>query len=278
MPLQLSADLRFPIGIPYPLKAPAIEDFLSLTRRINCSSYGKQNILETFKENFCRASGGQYHRSSALRWVEQDLESAAHEAATNAAAFISALVDSFDELKNKNISVPDYELINRILEKHDINLRIKDNRLIAAGFVTTPELALSQVETVERALADARTLIATAGASSAIDRLHTALHGYLMHLCKTVGIDVSEVKGASRAFKMLREQHPAFATNGHMGKEVNQLLQGFATAIDAFSQLRNNASLAHANQLLEEPEATVVVNGTFTIFCYIQDCLNRYTK
>lgn len=277
MPLQLSADLKFPKGLPDPLTTHAKDELLGLVRRIVSSTYN-QDVIEIFKYNFCKASGEQYSRSSSPSWAESDLEWMASSAGSNAATFIAAFFDSCEELGTKGIAVPDYEVINRTLEKHDIHFRIKDKKLIAAaGFVATPDLEPSQVEIVERALADARTLISTAGPSSVVDRLHTALHGYLIYLCKEKGIDTTEAS-TSKVFKTLRAQHPAFANDGHMGKEVNQLLNGFATSIDAFSQLRNNASLAHANQLLEEPEATVVVNGTFTIFRYIQDCLNRYAK
>ncbi|WP_367947664.1 abortive infection family protein [Halomonas sp. TA22] len=40
--------------------------------------------------------------------------------------------------------------------------------------------------------------------------------------------------------------------------------------------LRNRASLAHANELLDEPEATVALNAVYTIFRYIQDCIKRF--
>ena len=50
------------------------------------------------------------------------------------------------------------------------------------------------------------------------------------------------------------------------------------TAIDAFSTIRNKASLAHANELLDEPEAMAMVNGMFTIFRYVQDSLRRYRQ
>src|ERR1039457_4475474 len=45
--------------------------------------------------------------------------------------------------------------------------------------VSTPTLATSSA-TVERALRDSETLIKTNGATSGIDRVHTALHGYLI--------------------------------------------------------------------------------------------------
>ena len=41
------------------------------------------------------------------------------------------------------------------------------------------------------------------------------------------------------------------------------------------STIRNRASLAHANQLLDEPEAALVLNAISTLFHYIEDCVAR---
>jgi hypothetical protein len=41
------------------------------------------------------------------------------------------------------------------------------------------------------------------------------------------------------------------------------------------SPIRNKASLAHANPLLEGPEAIAVVNAAYTILRYVQDSLAR---
>ena len=43
-------------------------------------------------------------------------------------------------------------------------------------------------EVVLRALADAETLIQTSGPRSAVDRVHTVLHGHLMAVCDAAGI------------------------------------------------------------------------------------------
>lgn len=278
MPLRLSPDHKFPKGSPYKLNITAKDDFLNLARRIS-SPADQQYVIETFKFNFCKASGEQYSRSSSLSWAESDLEWIASSAASNAATFIAAFFDSCEKLKIENYTVPDYELINHVLEKNGINFRIKDNDLITTSdiLITVPP-AFSPSEIVEKALFDARTLMTASGAASVIDRLHTALHGYLMSLCKDHGIEVSEEHPTAKIFKALRESHPAFSNTGHRAEEVNRMLQGFATSIDAFSTLRNKASLAHANELLDDPEATFVVNAISTIFRYIQDSFKRYTK
>jgi hypothetical protein len=63
------------------------------------------------------------------------------------------------------------------------------NRLESALAVglDTPEQTR---DVVLRALADADGLIRTNGATSAVDRIHTALHGHVLALCEAAGIEV----------------------------------------------------------------------------------------
>jgi hypothetical protein len=278
MALQISEELRFSLAQPEALNNSTIEDFLTLLRSINCNLYGKQNILETFKKHFCIASGMQFIRSSALRWADSDMQEQAHCAASNSVLFIVAFVESCDELKAKNVNVPSHEILNQLLKKHAVNYTIESNSLvrISNSLVSAhPELSSA---VVERALNDAKTLISTSGASSALDRLHTALHGYLIHLCTTAGIQTAGDITTAKAFKLLRENHPALNSASHRSEEITRLLQGLAASVDALGTLRNKASLAHANELLEEPEATAAVNCAYTIFRYLQDSLDRAKK
>ncbi len=276
MPLQMSSELRFPMGTLTPLSDGAVDEFLTLARRIT-STIDRQKIIETFKEHFCRVSGDYYARSSSLSWAESDLERHASNAATDAPGFIAGFCDACEYLSNRDVAVPDHGYVNKLLEKHNIPYRIVDNELrVTTDYITPPEPTPSAATVVARALADAKALIGQSNASSAIDRVHTALHGYLIGICEKNGLAVAENSTTSKAFKLLRESHPAFSLDGPRSDDVGRVLQAFATAIDSFSTLRNKASLAHANTLLDEPEATAVVNAMYTIFRYIQDCLQRY--
>jgi hypothetical protein len=96
-----------------------------------------------------------------------------------------------------------------------------------------------------------------------------------VQLCTDNQIDLPDKPTASKAFKLLRQYHPAMLASGHRAGEVTKVLNSFAASIDAFSTLRNKASLAHVNDLLEVPEATAIVNAMYTIFKYIQDSVQR---
>ncbi|MYM85451.1 hypothetical protein GTP44_26405 [Duganella sp. FT50W] len=132
-----------------------------------------------------------------------------------------------------------------------------------------PDIAPGDV--VLRALADAEHLLLTSGPVSAVDRLHTALHGYFRMLCTSMGISVADDASMTALFKALRADHPALSFMGPHDKEMVRVLNGFANAIDALNSLRNNGSIAHPSKnLLGEPEALLAVNATRTIFNYIR--------
>nr|WP_286173324.1 abortive infection family protein [Duganella qianjiadongensis] len=109
------------------------------------------------------------------------------------------------------------------------------------------------------------------GPVSAVDRLHTALHGYFRGLCADAGLSVADDASLTALFKALRTAHPILKDLGSYDNDMVRVLNGFANAIDAINSLRNNGSIAHPSEdLLGEPEAHLAVNATRTIFNYIQ--------
>jgi Abortive infection C-terminus len=263
------------MGSTTPINGEAADEFLKMIKRVS-SSFGRQFVIEIFKQHFCSVCGDYYASSSSLSWAESDLERHAKNAEDDAPGFIGAVSDAFEELRNKGTEVPDRSHVNNILANYHIPFTIVNNELIeSGGGVATPIPEESISITVARALSDAKSLIGTADASSAIDRAHTALHGYLLQLCNENSIELPQNPTASKAFKSLRKAHPALKAVGPRSDEVSRVLQSFAASIDAFSTLRNQASLAHANELLDTPEATAIVNAMYTVFRYIQDCMQR---
>lgn len=278
MPIEMPVELRFPMGGTTPLTDGAVQDFISLARKASSSSIGRQQIIEKFKEIFAITSGDQYAKSSSLSWAESDLEDHADRAASDAPGFIAAFCDACEALENWGVAVPGHQYVNNILEKHSVPFRVIDNQLVANDeHISPPDPVIGTAEsTVSRALADAKALLGHSDASSAIDRAHTALHGYLIELCGNASIPLDNDASLSRVFKVLRQSHPALVPEGPRASDVTKILKSFAASIDALSTIRNRASLAHANELLSEPEATVALNAAYTIFRYIQDCMKRF--
>ncbi|HEX7133312.1 MAG TPA: abortive infection family protein [Iamia sp.] len=129
---------------------------------------------------------------------------------------------------------------------------------------------LSASEQVRRALDDADNLMRSSGPQSAVDRVHTALHGYLLALCDDAGIAHGDRPTMNQLFKALRAEHPGLADLGARGEDVVKMLGAMATILDSLNPVRNNASMAHPNALLVgEPEAVLVINTVRTLLTYL---------
>jgi hypothetical protein len=136
--------------------------------------------------------------------------------------------------------------------------------------VPSPQPAATS-STVERALRDAQLLLQSSGAASAVDRVHTAIHGYLKLVCERSAITMDKNPSLTQIFKALREEHPRFQTIGPRPDEVFRALQAISNILDALNTLRNRASVAHPNeQLLGEAEAILVINCGRTLMHYLE--------
>lgn len=125
-------------------------------------------------------------------------------------------------------------------------------------------------EVVEQALADAEALLASSRPVSAVDRTHTALHGYLLAACDRQGIAYGSDATMTAVFRLLRDNHPALRDLGARSEDTQRMLQAMATVVDTLNPLRNRASVAHPNeQLLGDEEAWLVINATRTLLHYL---------
>lgn len=138
-----------------------------------------------------------------------------------------------------------------------------------AAPIPQPALAVSSA-TVDRALRDAEVLIGTTGPTSAVDRLHTALHGYFIALCDARAIPYNPDPSLTELFKALRQHHPCLQAAGGQPPQITQIINAFANIVHLLNELRNQASVAHPNPTLLGPEeATLVINATRTVFSYL---------
>lgn len=129
------------------------------------------------------------------------------------------------------------------------------------------ELKIS-TEAIERAIADMEVLISSRGAVSGVDRIHTALHGYLRAICIGENITYSKDDSIVKLFKLLRQQHPKLQSTGRT--DIDRLLQSFAGILDSLNPIRNHASMAHPNEnTLEKDEALLVINVVRTLLRYL---------
>lgn len=142
-------------------------------------------------------------------------------------------------------------------------------RLQHGGAIAQDNLAL-QTGTVSRAIKDADTLLREHGATSGVDRIHTAMHGYLRAVCRDAGLAFAESDGINRLFRILRTEHPRFTTSTTRSDEITRILGSLGSVLDAMNPIRNQASLAHPNEeLLPPQEAALVIDAARTILNYI---------
>ncbi len=135
--------------------------------------------------------------------------------------------------------------------------------------VASPVLEITS-DTVERALRDAERLLATEGATSGVDRIHTAFHGYLRALASREGLTQSDSAGITELFRLIRSQHPAFQSATTHQTEIDKILRALANVVDTLNPLRNQASIAHPNRdLLPEPEAMLFINCVRCLLHYL---------
>jgi hypothetical protein len=144
-------------------------------------------------------------------------------------------------------------------------------KLRAGGGVLSPALAKPS-EIVERALSDAEYLIAKSGAISAVDRLHTALHGYLKQACADARIlPPDKDPDLTRLLKQLREHHPKFKARGARADDIATMQNALTAIVSVLNPIRNRASVAHPNDiLLDAAEAHLVVNSVRTLLHYLE--------
>ena len=144
--------------------------------------------------------------------------------------------------------------------------RLESGPLIASQ---TPQITS---EVVLRALQDAENLIQTqtSGPTSAVDRVHTVLHGYLIAVCDEAGIAYGDRQTMVALLRKLEAEHPSLADLGPRAQDIKTVLNASASILDALLPVRNQGSMAHPNaELLGEPEARLIINVGRTLLNYL---------
>jgi hypothetical protein len=123
--------------------------------------------------------------------------------------------------------------------------------------------------TVRMALDDADMLVTTRGPTNAVDRVHTALHGWLRAAVAASGVATAAEASMPAILKAMRSDTGPLADLGRRGNDVAKLPNASASILDALLPLRNRASLAHPNdELLDAAEAHLVINIARSLLLY----------
>jgi hypothetical protein len=139
--------------------------------------------------------------------------------------------------------------------------------------VSNPHLGIT-VRQVEEALADAEQLLKSRSPASAVDRVHTAFHGYLLEQCRKNNITVDREESITLLFKKLRETHLRLKVEIREHQEIDKICKALAVIIDCLNPIRNQHSRAHPNKIIiNDDESLLVINSIRTLIHYLNSKL-----
>lgn len=127
-------------------------------------------------------------------------------------------------------------------------------------------------EFVQETLDQCQTLISQHNCRSAVDRAHTALHGYLKETCKNAGLIIKENNPKIQDYwSKLKQEHPSILidhSQSHL--PINQIVNAIGKLLENLNEIRNNKSYTHPNEeIIGEEEAKLVINLFRSILHYI---------
>jgi hypothetical protein len=150
-------------------------------------------------------------------------------------------------------------------------------RLEAGAGVANPTPVYTS-EFVKRTLGEVEHAVTSKRETSGVDRIHSALHGYLRHVCDEAGIAYIQEDRIIDLFKKLLAEHAALKALGPRPQDTGTITKAFCGVMDVIDPLRNKSSFAHpTHSLLDIPEAMLVINAARTILHYVDAKLAAVT-
>ena len=157
---------------------------------------------------------------------------------------------------------------NRTQELHDEFHQLAQWLEAVAGVASPAPVCTSDF--VKRTLAEVEEAIKTKRETSGVDRVHSALHGYLRLVCDRAGITYIQADRIVELFKKLLAEHAALQDLGPRPQDTATIMKSFCAVMTVIDPLRNKASYAHPTPaLLDMPEATLAINAARTILHYV---------
>lgn len=126
--------------------------------------------------------------------------------------------------------------------------------------------------TVQKAVEDAEVFIREGRYDSAVDRIHTAFHGYLREVLTEHGVTYGADDGLPALFAKLHGYYGGAIQPADVADRVKSILRSAGGMINAVNELRNNNTIAHPNgQLIQKREAQLVIRLVNAVVDYIED-------
>ena len=122
------------------------------------------------------------------------------------------------------------------------------------------------------ALKDAQAYIDAGKFPNAVDRIHTAFHGYLRETLEKHQIPFNQTESISALLTKLYEYYYRSIQPPQVASKIKKVLRGSGGIVQSVNEMRNNNTIAHpTDQLIEKREAELMVRLVDALFYYIED-------
>lgn len=157
---------------------------------------------------------------------------------------------------------------NRTQALHDEFFRLAQRLETGAGVANPTPVFTS--EFVKRTLIEVEEAVRTRRETGGVDRIHSAMHGYMQAVCRAAGITFSDGARVDELFSLIRGRHPAFGRTVPRANETTTICRAMAQILVVLNPIRNDGSMAHPTEELIEPiEAMLVINAARTVLHYL---------
>ena len=137
----------------------------------------------------------------------------------------------------------------------------------------------SRSGTVKKAIDDASVFIREGRYDSAVDRVHTAFHGYLRQLLNEHGESHTVDDSLPGLFARLHAYYGSTIQPADVGERVKMILRSAGGMVTTVNELRNNNTVAHPNgNLIQKREAQLVIRLVNAIIDYVEDIEKSISK
>lgn len=130
----------------------------------------------------------------------------------------------------------------------------------------------SQSDTIQKAIEDATLFMREGKYDSAVDRVHTAFHGYLRQLLINYCVAFAKDDGLPALYNKLHEYYGSSIQPQEVAVRIKTTVRSAIGVVNSINELRNNNTVAHPNgELIQKREAQLVIRLVNAIVDYIED-------
>lgn len=259
-------------------------EFSRLIGKVASQGDSRQSILEHFKSYFASAAGTTSSWSSSTSWAESDLDSYMSDAAANAPMFIEAFYDACESLQraHPDYAVPDADMINRALAKHNAGYQIQPPDLISQNAheviqVTEEPSTLDEQaqEIIQLSLKQSEQLLSEGRDRQAVQEIL-----WLLETVSTAfqGLDTGAGTVQGKYFNKIAED----LRKHHKGKILEQVL-AWVTTLHGYLSSPTGGGIRHGTDLkagiiIQPNEARLFCNLIRSYISYLMAEHARLTK